>query len=163
MTETVPHVSRSPQLAINAEQKLEIERLRRELDSTRAELARANSILQSREVVRMVYGNSQSFSHQTLVVNGSCLAPQSGTHLSSTVAGLQAERDVLLRSVREQEAELNALRQQAQLHLSSLEQERQRSSVELGSLHAQLQEKVLYWFGTMWRSGDVVTDQLMRV
>lgn len=51
---------------------------------------------------------------------------------------------MLLRSVREQEAELNSLRQQAQLHQSSLEQERQRSNMELGSLHAQLQQKVLH-------------------
>uniref|UniRef100_A0A7N6BC48 I/LWEQ domain-containing protein n=1 Tax=Anabas testudineus TaxID=64144 RepID=A0A7N6BC48_ANATE len=65
----------------------------------------------------------------------------SGTHMSSTVAGLQAEREMLLRSMREQEAELNSLRQQAQLHQSSLEQERQRSNMELGSLHAQLQQK----------------------
>uniref|UniRef100_A0A4W6DCR5 Huntingtin interacting protein 1 related n=1 Tax=Lates calcarifer TaxID=8187 RepID=A0A4W6DCR5_LATCA len=64
-----------------------------------------------------------------------------GTQLNSTLAGLQAEREVLLRSVREQEAELNSLRQQAQLHHSSMEQERQRSSMELGSLHAQLQQQ----------------------
>uniref|UniRef100_A0A3Q1GPG3 Huntingtin interacting protein 1 related n=1 Tax=Acanthochromis polyacanthus TaxID=80966 RepID=A0A3Q1GPG3_9TELE len=96
-------------------QKLEIDRLRRELDSTRAELSRANSTLQSKEM--------------------------SGTQLSSTLAGLQAEREVLLRSTREQEAELNSLRQQAQLQQSSLEQERQRSSMELGSLHAQLQQQ----------------------
>uniref|UniRef100_A0A3Q1IQU5 I/LWEQ domain-containing protein n=1 Tax=Anabas testudineus TaxID=64144 RepID=A0A3Q1IQU5_ANATE len=97
------------------QKQLEIDRLRRELDSTRAELARANSALQSKEM--------------------------SGTHMSSTVAGLQAEREMLLRSMREQEAELNSLRQQAQLHQSSLEQERQRSNMELGSLHAQLQQK----------------------
>ncbi|XP_031157123.1 huntingtin-interacting protein 1-related protein-like isoform X2 [Sander lucioperca] len=103
------------QLAINAEQKLEIDRLRRELDSTRAELNRANSALQSKEM--------------------------SGTQLSSSVAGLQAEREVLLRSMRDQEGELNSLRQQAQLHHSSLEQERQRSSMELGNLHAQLQQQ----------------------
>lgn len=103
------------QLAINAEQKLEIDRLRRELDSTRAELTRANSALQSKEM--------------------------SGTQLNSTLAGLQAEREVLLRSVREQEAELNSLRHQAQLHQSNLEQERQRSSMELGNLHAQLQQQ----------------------
>lgn len=40
-----------PQLTINAEQKLEIDRLRRELDSSRAELARANGALQSKEMV----------------------------------------------------------------------------------------------------------------
>lgn len=49
---------------------------------------------------------------------------------------------MLLRSVRDQEAELNSLRQQAQLHQSSLEQERQRSSMEMGHLHAQLQQQV---------------------
>uniref|UniRef100_A0A8C4F4G1 I/LWEQ domain-containing protein n=1 Tax=Dicentrarchus labrax TaxID=13489 RepID=A0A8C4F4G1_DICLA len=98
-------------------QKLEIDRLRRELDSTRAELARANGALQSKEM--------------------------SGTQLSSSLAGLQAEREGLLRSVRDQEAELNSLRQQAQLHQSTLEQERQRSSMELGNLHAQLQQQVL--------------------
>lgn len=48
---------------------------------------------------------------------------------------------MLLRSVREQEAELSSLRQQAQLHHSTVEQERQRSSMELGSLHAQLQQQ----------------------
>uniref|UniRef100_A0AAQ5WWJ5 I/LWEQ domain-containing protein n=1 Tax=Amphiprion ocellaris TaxID=80972 RepID=A0AAQ5WWJ5_AMPOC len=93
-------------------QKLEIDRLRRELDSTRAELTHANSALQNKEM--------------------------SGTQLSSTLAGLQAEREVLLRSAREQEAELNSLRQQAKLQQTSLEQERQRSSMELGSLHAHL-------------------------
>lgn len=72
----------------------------------------------------------------------SCVDPQSGTRLSSTLAGLQAEKETLLRSKREQEAELNSLRQQAQLHQSSLEQERQRSSMELGHLHAQLQQQV---------------------
>uniref|UniRef100_A0A3B3CNV0 Huntingtin interacting protein 1 related n=1 Tax=Oryzias melastigma TaxID=30732 RepID=A0A3B3CNV0_ORYME len=89
-------------LAINAEQKQEIDRLRRELDSTRAELTRANS---------------------ALVSNRRACSPQSGTQLNSTLAGLQAEKEVLLRSVREQEAELNSLRQQAHLQHSSLEQE----------------------------------------
>ncbi|KAF3849238.1 hypothetical protein F7725_015735 [Dissostichus mawsoni] len=103
------------QLTINAEQKLEIDRLRRELDSTRSELNRANGALQSREM--------------------------SGTQLSSSLAGLQAEREVLLHSMRDQDAELNSLRQQAQLHHSSLEQERQRSSMEVGSLHAQIQQQ----------------------
>ncbi|XP_075885676.1 huntingtin-interacting protein 1-related protein [Nelusetta ayraudi] len=105
------------QLTINAELKLEIDRLRRELDSTRAELARANGALQSKEM--------------------------SGTQLSSTLAGLQAEKEMLLRSAREQEASLASLRQQAQLHHSSVEQERQRSSMELGSLQAQLHQQSL--------------------
>ncbi|XP_047228532.1 huntingtin-interacting protein 1-related protein-like [Girardinichthys multiradiatus] len=103
------------QLAINAEQKLEIDWLKRELDSTRAELTRVNTLLQSREL--------------------------SGTQLNSTLAGLQAEKEMMLKSVRDQEAELKSLRQQAHLHQSTLEQERQRSSMELGSLHAQLQHQ----------------------
>ncbi|XP_029024998.1 huntingtin-interacting protein 1-related protein-like [Betta splendens] len=103
------------QLAINAEQKLEMDRLRRELDSTRAELARAGAVLQSKEM--------------------------SGSQLSGSLAALQADRDALLRSAREQEAELSALRQQAQLHRGALEQERQRSGAELGRLHAQLQQQ----------------------
>lgn len=41
-----------PQLNINAEQKLEIDRLKREVEAARADLSRANSHLQSREMVR---------------------------------------------------------------------------------------------------------------
>lgn len=47
-----------PQLNINAEQKLEIDRLKRELEVARADLTRANSNLQSREVVRVLRSNS---------------------------------------------------------------------------------------------------------
>uniref|UniRef100_A0A3B5QFA1 Huntingtin interacting protein 1 related n=1 Tax=Xiphophorus maculatus TaxID=8083 RepID=A0A3B5QFA1_XIPMA len=101
---------------LESEQRLEIDRLKRELDSTRAELTRANTLLQSKEM--------------------------SGTQLSSTLAGLQAEKDALLRSVRDQEAELSSLRQQALLHHSTLEQERQRSSMELGSLLSQMQQQL---------------------
>lgn len=43
-----------PQLNINAEQKLEMDRLKRELEMARADLARANSSLQSRELVRVL-------------------------------------------------------------------------------------------------------------
>ena len=64
------------------------------------------------------------------------------------------EREALLRSVKEQDAELTSLRQQARLHQSSLEQERQRSSMELGSLHAQLQQQVqCFVFGPRNKSG----------
>ncbi|KAM9735599.1 LOW QUALITY PROTEIN: huntingtin-interacting protein 1-related protein-like [Menidia menidia] len=103
------------QLAINAEQKLEIDRLRRDLDSTRAELTRANGLLQSREM--------------------------SGTQLNNSLAAVQAERERLQRAVQQQEAELASLRQQARLQQSALEQERQRSSLELGNMHAQLQQQ----------------------
>uniref|UniRef100_A0A3P8R458 I/LWEQ domain-containing protein n=1 Tax=Astatotilapia calliptera TaxID=8154 RepID=A0A3P8R458_ASTCA len=96
-------------------QKLEIDRLKRDLESTRAELTQANNILQSKEM--------------------------SGTQLNNTLAGLQVEKEGLLRMMREQEAELKTLRQQTHLQQSSLEQERQRSSMELGGLHAQLQQQ----------------------
>lgn len=54
------------------------------------------------------------------------------------------EKEGLLRMIREQEAELKTLRQQTHLQQSSLEQERQRSSMELGGLHAQLQQQVQF-------------------
>uniref|UniRef100_A0A669EYN3 Huntingtin-interacting protein 1-related protein n=1 Tax=Oreochromis niloticus TaxID=8128 RepID=A0A669EYN3_ORENI len=65
-----------------------------------------------------------------------------GTQLNNTLAGLQVEKEGLLRMIREQEAELKTLRQQTHLQQSSLEQERQRSSMELGGLHAQLQQQL---------------------
>lgn len=66
--------ARFSQLAINAEQRLEIDRLRRELDLTRAELARANSALQSKEMVQMVSSNfyynvNESFWDKVLDIN----------------------------------------------------------------------------------------------
>ncbi|KAM9801511.1 LOW QUALITY PROTEIN: huntingtin-interacting protein 1-related protein [Neosynchiropus ocellatus] len=100
------------QININAEQQVEIERLRRELDSTRGDLTRANNLLQSNQ--------------------------SAGSQMSSTVAGLQVERDALLRTVREREAELASLRQ-AQQNLA--EQEKQRSGLELSGLRAQLHQQ----------------------
>ncbi|XP_067114318.1 huntingtin-interacting protein 1-related protein-like isoform X2 [Osmerus mordax] len=103
------------QLAINAEQRLEIERLKRELDQRRLEVSHANSALQNKDMA--------------------------GSQMSGALAGLQGEREALLRSVREQEAELSSLRQQNMLQQSSLEQERDRSRLELGAMHAQLQQQ----------------------
>jgi hypothetical protein len=65
-----------------------------------------------------------------------------GSQLSGTLAGLQAEREVLLRSVRDKDSELASLRQQSQLQQSSLDQHRQMAGMELGSLQAQLQQQV---------------------
>lgn len=64
--------------------------------------------------------------------------------MSGVLATLQAEKEVLQRSVREQEAQLTSFRQQAQLQQSSLEQERQRSGLELRNLQTQLQQQVLH-------------------
>lgn len=70
--------------------------------------------------------------------------------MSSTLAGLQSEREALLRSVREQEAELSSLRQQVQLHHSSVETERQRRNLEMMGLHAQLQQQVRHSIPAQW-------------
>uniref|UniRef100_A0A3B4VF97 Huntingtin-interacting protein 1-related protein n=1 Tax=Seriola dumerili TaxID=41447 RepID=A0A3B4VF97_SERDU len=97
------------------EQKFEMERLKRELEEKMAEMMRIKGTLQSSEKV--------------------------SAHLCSMTA-LQAEKERLMRSVSEKEAELSSLRQAAQVQQSSLQQERERSSRELGELQGKLQEKV---------------------
>lgn len=62
--------------------------------------------------------------------------------MSSSLAALQAERDVLLRSGRERDAELSSLRQQAQQQQGFLDLERDRLNRELEALRAQLQQQV---------------------
>lgn len=62
--------------------------------------------------------------------------------MSSSLAALQAERDVILRSSREKEAELSSLRQQTQQQQGSLDLERDRYNRELEALRAQLQQQV---------------------
>uniref|UniRef100_A0A669BZ41 Huntingtin-interacting protein 1-related protein n=1 Tax=Oreochromis niloticus TaxID=8128 RepID=A0A669BZ41_ORENI len=94
-------------------QKLEIDRLKRDLESTRAELAKANNILQNKEMVR-------TFRAKLLI----------GTQLNNTLAGLQVEKEGLLRMIREQEAELKTLRQQTHLQQSSLDQLAQKLQEE---------------------------------
>ncbi|KAL0183244.1 hypothetical protein M9458_022619, partial [Cirrhinus mrigala] len=59
----------------------------------------------------------------------------------SVLVGLQAEKEVLLRSVKEQEAEITNLRQAAQLHQATLLQERDRSQREMAVLQSQMQAK----------------------
>uniref|UniRef100_A0A3B4EBR8 I/LWEQ domain-containing protein n=1 Tax=Pygocentrus nattereri TaxID=42514 RepID=A0A3B4EBR8_PYGNA len=61
--------------------------------------------------------------------------------MSLVLMGLQAEKEVLLRSVKEQEAELINLRQAAKMHQATLVQERERSQRETSSLQSQLQAK----------------------
>lgn len=70
-----------------------------------------------------------------------CLC-QTSEQMNSSVTALQAEKERLMRSVSEKEAELSSLRQSAQLQQSSLQQERERSSRELVDLQGKLQEKV---------------------
>uniref|UniRef100_A0A665X667 Huntingtin-interacting protein 1-related protein n=1 Tax=Echeneis naucrates TaxID=173247 RepID=A0A665X667_ECHNA len=62
--------------------------------------------------------------------------------VNNSMTALQAEKERLMRSVSEKEAELSSLRQTAQVQQSSLQQERERSSKELGELQSKLQEKV---------------------
>ncbi|KAL6472410.1 hypothetical protein MHYP_G00185980 [Metynnis hypsauchen] len=96
------------------EQQLELDKLKRELELKRAEALSAQTALQSKEV--------------------------SGDQLSSVLVGLQAEKDMLLRSLKEQETELANLRQAAQLHQTTLQQERERNQREMSSLQNQLQQ-----------------------
>ena len=67
---------------------------------------------------------------------------QVGEQLTSSMLALQAEKERLMRSASEKEAELSSLSQAAQLQQSSLQQERDRSTRELGELQGKLQEKV---------------------
>ncbi|KTF74667.1 hypothetical protein cypCar_00029244 [Cyprinus carpio] len=96
-------------------QRAEIERLKQELATERAEISQVHNALQSKE--------------------------KAGDELSSVLVGLQAEKETLLRTVKDQEAEIASLRQAAQLHQTMLQQERERHQREMTALHNQLQEK----------------------
>uniref|UniRef100_A0A8C9S6G5 Huntingtin interacting protein 1 related b n=1 Tax=Scleropages formosus TaxID=113540 RepID=A0A8C9S6G5_SCLFO len=96
------------------EQKFEMDKLRRELEERQTELSRFQSSLQSNVA---------------------------GEKMNMALQSLQAEKEALMRSVSERDAELSSLRQAAQLQQSSLQQERERSSRELGELQGKLQEK----------------------
>lgn len=77
--------------------------------------------------------------------------------MSGTLAGLQAERDMLLRSAGDRDAELSSLRQQVHSLQSSLDQERERYNRELEALRAQLQQQV--WDGRP-RGSDTFTFKI---
>uniref|UniRef100_A0A8C1LJT9 Huntingtin interacting protein 1 related n=1 Tax=Cyprinus carpio TaxID=7962 RepID=A0A8C1LJT9_CYPCA len=66
-------------------QRAEIERLKQELATERAEISQVHNALQSKE--------------------------KAGDELSSVLVGLQAEKETLLRTVKDQEAEITSLRQ----------------------------------------------------
>lgn len=67
---------------------------------------------------------------------------QASEQVNSSMTALQAEKERLMRSVSEKEAELSSLRQAAQAQQSSLQHEQERNSRELGELQGKLQEKV---------------------
>uniref|UniRef100_A0A8D0CZG6 Huntingtin interacting protein 1 related b n=1 Tax=Sander lucioperca TaxID=283035 RepID=A0A8D0CZG6_SANLU len=95
------------------EQKFEMEKLKRQLEEKMAEMMRIKGTLQSKFYVWRL----------------------------EALTALQAEKERLMRSVSEKEAELSCLRQAAQVQQSSLQQERERNSRELGELQGKLQEK----------------------
>ncbi|XP_067430528.1 huntingtin-interacting protein 1-related protein-like [Thunnus thynnus] len=97
-------------------QQQEVDRLNKELLEQRAELSILRSTLDNKEM--------------------------EGSQASSSLAALQAERDVLLRSARQKDAELFSLRQQSQQQQSSLDLERDRLNRELEALRAQLQQQL---------------------
>uniref|UniRef100_A0AAX7V7H4 Huntingtin-interacting protein 1-related protein n=1 Tax=Astatotilapia calliptera TaxID=8154 RepID=A0AAX7V7H4_ASTCA len=66
---------------------------------------------------------------------------QTSEQINSSMTALQTEKERLMRSVSEKEAELSSLRQTAQLQQSSLQQERDKTSRELGELQGKLKEK----------------------
>lgn len=113
---TALHNQLQEQLCREQEQQLEMENLRRELEEKREEVLRAQSALNTKETT--------------------------GDQLSSVLVALQAEKEVLLRSVREQEAEITNLRQATQLHQTALLQERDRSQRDMATLHNQMQAKL---------------------
>lgn len=67
---------------------------------------------------------------------------QEGSKVSGSLAAVQAERDVLQRSITEKDAELLALKSQVQLQQGSLDLEKERLGRELEALRAQLQQQV---------------------
>ncbi|KAK3550194.1 hypothetical protein QTP86_021232 [Hemibagrus guttatus] len=98
------------------EQQIELHKLKRELELKRAEALSVQSALQSKEAA--------------------------GDQLSSVLVGLQAEKETLLRLLKEQEDELAKLHQAAQLHQITLQQERDKYQREIDLLKSQLQEKL---------------------
>lgn len=65
-----------------------------------------------------------------------------GSQVGSSLAALQAEREVLLRSARERDAEISSLKQQVQQQRGYQDLERDRLNRELEALRAQLQQQV---------------------
>lgn len=145
------------------EQKFEMERLRRELEEKLAEMTRIKANLQSSEKVS-VHLQTKLPNHRLrllflkargplcLTLMAICFYPpgppshslfcQTSEQVNSSMKALQAEKERLMRSMSEREAELSSLRQAAQAQQSSLQQEQERNSRELGELQGKLQEKV---------------------
>uniref|UniRef100_A0A671PPE9 Huntingtin-interacting protein 1-related protein-like n=1 Tax=Sinocyclocheilus anshuiensis TaxID=1608454 RepID=A0A671PPE9_9TELE len=134
---------------------VENERLRMEVENLRAQTAVAASIQataeDNAEMVKQLSSTQQA--QEELLTYKQQMAVEveqpkqdknskTGDQLSSVLVGLQAEKEVLLRSVKEQEAEITNLRQAAQLHQATLLQERDRSQREMTVLQRLLLQKL---------------------
>lgn len=126
-----------------SQKQQEVQQLSQDLLEQRAETAALRRSLEGKELVKPTL---QPFSNSSLKwqsdFNSFFFSSQEGTKVSSSLTALQAERDVLQRSVLEKTAELSALKSQAQLQQGSLDLEKERLTRELEALRAQLQQQV---------------------
>ncbi|XP_042564287.1 huntingtin interacting protein 1 related b [Clupea harengus] len=98
------------------EQKFEMDKLRRECEEKNTEMARIKSTMET---------NTKADQER-----------------STSLVSLQAEKERLMRSVSEKEAELSAVRHAHQQKESALQQDRERSTQEMDQLHSKLKEKL---------------------
>uniref|UniRef100_A0A8C1WKS1 Huntingtin interacting protein 1 related n=1 Tax=Cyprinus carpio TaxID=7962 RepID=A0A8C1WKS1_CYPCA len=123
-------------LTYKQQMAVEVEQLRQDnsskLEAQRAEIERLKQELATER--------DEMFQFSRLATE--CIKTGKYCNLSSVLVGLQAEKETLLRTVKDQEAEIASLRQAAQLHQTTLQQERDRHQREMTALQNQLQEKV---------------------
>uniref|UniRef100_A0A8C2X888 Huntingtin interacting protein 1 related b n=1 Tax=Cyclopterus lumpus TaxID=8103 RepID=A0A8C2X888_CYCLU len=114
-----------------------------EVERTKQQLSfEVDRIKQEAEMKVGVFSLQEHGGHLPLLASLIALSLcQTSEQMNSSVTALQAEKDRLMRSASEKEAELSSLRQAAQAQQSSLQQERERNSRELGDLQGKLQEK----------------------
>uniref|UniRef100_A0AAX7VIV0 I/LWEQ domain-containing protein n=1 Tax=Astatotilapia calliptera TaxID=8154 RepID=A0AAX7VIV0_ASTCA len=94
---------------------------------------------------------------------------QTSEQINSSMTALQTEKERLMRSVSEKEAELSSLRQTAQLQQSSLQQERDKTSRELGELQEEkmkqklLEEQFALLQGTITEAETIIQDAIAKL
>uniref|UniRef100_A0A671PT18 Huntingtin-interacting protein 1-related protein-like n=1 Tax=Sinocyclocheilus anshuiensis TaxID=1608454 RepID=A0A671PT18_9TELE len=139
---------------------VENERLRMEVENLRAQTAVAASIQATIHFTRLKEKHAELVSRhadlmrkvKTIFVH---MTNELFYGLSSVLVGLQAEKEKLLRTVKDQEAEITSLRQATHLHQTILQQERDRHQREMTALQNQLQEKVR----KTWDCGQKLQDE----
>uniref|UniRef100_A0A8B9L014 Huntingtin interacting protein 1 related n=1 Tax=Astyanax mexicanus TaxID=7994 RepID=A0A8B9L014_ASTMX len=122
----------------------ELVRAKQQMAEELEKLKQENSMMLEAQKAEIVRLKQELLSGKAEITQFACLCLlQSGDQLSSLLVGLQTEKEMLLRSMKEQEAELANLRQATQLHQATLQQEREkkRSQRETSSLQSQLQAK----------------------